>query len=83
MMIALGTPQTSRLQSQIGEGLSHIASLDFPGEWEGLCDVGWNNPSYDHSFHLQELVNSLTPDNFVINNGVLATAHSIFKRLVF
>ncbi|OXB34588.1 importin-alpha export receptor [Cryptococcus neoformans] len=65
MMIALGTPQTSRLQSQIGEGLSHIASLDFPGEWEGLCD---------------ELVNSLTPDNFVINNGVLATAHSIFKR---
>lgn len=40
MMIALGTPQTSRLQSQIGEGLSHIASLDFPGEWEGLCDVG-------------------------------------------
>ncbi|WWD17783.1 hypothetical protein CI109_102225 [Kwoniella shandongensis] len=65
IMIALGTAQTARLQSQIGEGLSHIASLDFPNEWEGLCD---------------ELVNSLTPDNFVINNGVLATAHSIFKR---
>ncbi|WWC58466.1 uncharacterized protein I303_101008 [Kwoniella dejecticola CBS 10117] len=65
VMIALGTPQTARLQSQIGEGLSHIASLDFPSQWEGLCD---------------ELINSLTPDNFVINNGVLATAHSIFKR---
>ncbi|WVR05966.1 hypothetical protein IAU60_002994 [Kwoniella sp. DSM 27419] len=65
IMIALGTAQTARLQSQIGEGLSHIATLDFPNEWEGLCD---------------ELVSSLTPDNFVINNGVLATAHSIFKR---
>ncbi|WWC86346.1 uncharacterized protein L201_001219 [Kwoniella dendrophila CBS 6074] len=65
IMIALGTSQTARLQSQIGEGLSHIATLDFPNEWEGLCD---------------ELINSLTPDNFVVNNGVLATAHSIFKR---
>ncbi|OCF55372.1 importin-alpha export receptor [Kwoniella mangroviensis CBS 10435] len=65
IMISLGTSQTAKLQSQIGEGLSHIATLDFPAEWEGLCD---------------ELINSLTPDNFVINNGVLATAHSIFKR---
>ncbi|KAK4688334.1 exportin-2 (importin alpha re-exporter), partial [Tremellales sp. Uapishka_1] len=65
IMIGLGTPKTAILQSQIGEGLSTIASLDFPDKWEGLCD---------------ELVNSLTPDNFVINNGVLATAHSIFKR---
>ena len=38
-MIALGTPQTARLQSQIGEALSHIASLDFPDKWEGLIDV--------------------------------------------
>ena len=30
----------------------------------------------------QELVNSLTADNFVVNNGVLATAHSIFGRCV-
>jgi exportin-2 (importin alpha re-exporter) len=28
----------------------------------------------------QEIVASLSPDNFVINNGVLATAHSIFGR---
>lgn len=65
LMIALGTPQTARLQSQVGEGLATIASSDFPDKWEGLVD---------------ELVDSLTPDNFVINNGVLATAHSIFKR---
>lgn len=39
LMIALGTPETARLQSQIGEGLSHIASVDFPDQWEGLVDV--------------------------------------------
>lgn len=39
LMIALGTPQTARLQSQIGEGLSTIASIDFPEQWDGLVDV--------------------------------------------
>jgi len=38
-MIALGTPTTARLQSQIGEALSVIAAQDFPENWEGLCDV--------------------------------------------
>ncbi|RXK37557.1 importin-alpha export receptor [Tremella mesenterica] len=65
IMISLGTPATAKLQSQIGEGLSTIATLDFPEQWQGLVD---------------ELVGSLSPDNFVINNGVLATAHSIFRR---
>ncbi|CAD6568832.1 MAG: importin-alpha export receptor [Tremellales sp. Tagirdzhanova-0007] len=65
VMIALGNPPTSRLQAQIGEGLATVAEKDFPDEWGGLVD---------------ELVASLSPDNFVINNGVLATAHSIFKR---
>ncbi|KAL7424789.1 importin-alpha export receptor [Cryptotrichosporon argae] len=65
VMIALGTPKTARLQSQVGEALSTIATLDFPERWENLCD---------------ELVSSLSPGNFVINNGVLATAHSIFRR---
>ncbi|ORY33698.1 Cse1-domain-containing protein [Naematelia encephala] len=65
IMIALGTPQTARLQAQIGEGLATVASKDFPERWEGLVD---------------ELVASLSQDNFVINNGVLTTAHSIFKR---
>jgi exportin-2 (importin alpha re-exporter) len=39
LMIELGTPQTANLQSQIGEGLSTIASVDFPEKWEGLVDV--------------------------------------------
>lgn len=39
VMIALGTPSTARLQSQIGEALSMIAAQDFPENWEGLCDV--------------------------------------------
>lgn len=39
LMIALGTPKTQRLQAQIGEGLSTIASSDFPEKWEGLIDV--------------------------------------------
>jgi exportin-2 (importin alpha re-exporter) len=38
-MIELGTPATARLQSQIGEALSMIASQDFPDQWEGLVDV--------------------------------------------
>lgn len=76
-MIALGTPATARLQSQIGESLSMIAAQDFPEKWEGLCDVSQQarcNPDR------QEMVASLSPDNFVINNGVLAAAHSIFIR---
>lgn len=39
IMISLATPATSRLQSQIGEGLSTIAASDFPEQWEGLVDV--------------------------------------------
>jgi exportin-2 (importin alpha re-exporter) len=39
LMISLGTPQTARLQSQIGEALSYIASIDFPEQWPTLIDV--------------------------------------------
>ncbi|WVN87912.1 uncharacterized protein L203_103109 [Cryptococcus depauperatus CBS 7841] len=38
LMISLGTPQTAKLQSQIGKGWGYIISLDFPDDWEGLCD---------------------------------------------
>jgi exportin-2 (importin alpha re-exporter) len=41
LMIALGTPQTANIQSQIGEGLSTIASSDFPDKWDGLVDVSF------------------------------------------
>ena len=43
-MISLATPETARLQSQIGAALSHIASLDFPDKWDGLIDVSVHFP---------------------------------------
>ena len=81
IMIALGNPATARLQAQIGEGLATIAEKDFPEEWDGLVDVSSGLCLKGVVLTIsQELVASLSPDNFVINNGVLATAHSIFKR---
>jgi exportin-2 (importin alpha re-exporter) len=86
-MIALGTPSTAKLQAQIGEGLSAIAQSDFPERWEGLVDVSLPHHSLFctgiKAHYAQELVASLSPDNFVINNGVLATAHSIFRRSAY
>jgi exportin-2 (importin alpha re-exporter) len=46
----------------------------------------WSRPSAARSgsdclpFPLQQLVGSISQDNFSINIGVLQTAHSIFKR---
>ncbi|KAK1926751.1 putative importin-alpha export receptor [Papiliotrema laurentii] len=65
IMINLSKPQTGLLQAQIGEGLATVASYDFPDQWSSLVD---------------DLVGSLTAEDFVVNNGVLSTAHSIFKR---
>ncbi|KAI5449860.1 importin-alpha export receptor [Naganishia albida] len=67
IMVSLSTPggPAAKLQSQIGEAVAEIASVDFPERWPNLLD---------------DMVNSLSPDNFTINNGVLTTAHSIFKQ---
>lgn len=48
VMISLGTPATARLQSQVGEALSTIASQDFPDEWTGLVDVRTNLRTLSH-----------------------------------
>ncbi|BFZ62404.1 importin-alpha export receptor [Saitoella coloradoensis] len=53
------------LQVQLGEAVSIIADTDFPHNWDTLID---------------DLVSRLSPDDMVRNNGVLQTAHSIFKR---
>ncbi|KAI9143350.1 karyopherin Kap109 [Paraphysoderma sedebokerense] len=55
----------SKLQVQLSEALTVIADHDFPEKWENLID---------------ELVRKLTPQDFNVNNGILQTAHSIFKR---
>ncbi|TPX53175.1 hypothetical protein SeMB42_g00951 [Synchytrium endobioticum] len=54
-----------RLQLQLSEAITIIADTDFPQDWQGL---------------VQELVTRLSPTDFNVNNGVLQTAHSIFKR---
>ncbi|KAK9704355.1 importin-alpha export receptor [Basidiobolus ranarum] len=55
----------AKLQIQLSEALSIIADSDFPEKWSNL---------------IPELVSKLSPTDFSINNGVLQTAHSIFKR---
>ncbi|ORZ34475.1 Cse1-domain-containing protein [Catenaria anguillulae PL171] len=55
----------TQLQLQLSEAVGIIASFDFPANWMELID---------------QLVNKLSPENYVINNGVLQTAHPIFKR---
>ena len=53
------------IQSQLGQAISVIADSDFWEKWDTLVD---------------DLVSRLTPDNAVVNNGVLQVAHSIFGR---
>lgn len=55
----------SQLQIQIGESISIIADSDFPHKWPELVD---------------ELVNKLSLEDFVLNKGILLVAHSIFKK---
>lgn len=55
----------NNLQVQLGECISIIAELDFPHKWDNLID---------------DLVAKLSPDDFVLNRGILLVAHSIFKK---
>lgn len=53
------------MQTQLGDAISVIADSDFWERWDTLVD---------------DLASRLTPDNAVVNNGVLQVAHSIFGR---
>lgn len=64
-LIGLMTSVEPKIQVQLGEAISLIAESDFYERWDTLVD---------------DLVSRLTPDNAVVNNGVLQVAHSIFKR---
>jgi exportin-2 (importin alpha re-exporter) len=64
-LIGLMTAVQPSIQIQLGEAISLIAESDFYERWDTLVD---------------DLVARLTPDNAVVNNGVLQVAHSIFKR---
>ncbi|GAA5820705.1 hypothetical protein JCM11251_003120 [Rhodosporidiobolus azoricus] len=63
--IMISLSAESALQVQIGEAIAVMAEADFPEQWGNLVD---------------QLTSQLTPDNFVVNNAVLQTAHSIFRR---
>lgn len=64
-LIGLMVSVPASLQAQLGEAISAIAASDFWERWDTLVD---------------DLISRLTPDNTVVNNGVLQVAHSIFKR---
>jgi exportin-2 (importin alpha re-exporter) len=55
----------SAIQAQLGEAISVIADSDFWQRWDTLVD---------------DLVSRLTPENHIVNTGVLQVAHSIFSR---
>lgn len=59
------TKMPPALQIQVGEAVTIIANTDFPAKWEGLID---------------DLVRHIDLNNTLATNGVLQTAHSIFKR---
>ncbi|CAJ0644672.1 10954_t:CDS:2 [Entrophospora sp. SA101] len=53
------------LQTQLIESITIIADSDFPDDWENL---------------LPKLIHNFSQDDFVRNNAILLTAHSIFKK---
>ena len=64
-LIGLMISVPPQLQSQLGEAISVIADSDFYERWDTLVD---------------DLVSRQTPDNIIVNTGVLQVAHSIFSR---
>lgn len=64
-IIGLMISVPSGIQTQLGEAVSVIADSDFWQRWDTLVD---------------DLISRLTPDNIVVNTGVLQVAHSIFAR---
>ncbi|KAF9134597.1 importin-alpha export receptor [Mortierella sp. 14UC] len=64
-IVDLMTISEARIQLQLSDAVTQIADTDFPQKWQGL---------------IPELVSKLSPQDFVTNNGLLQTAHSIFQR---
>ncbi|ORX62315.1 importin-alpha re-exporter [Hesseltinella vesiculosa] len=64
-VVSLMITVPERMQLQISDALSIIASEDFPDRWQTL---------------LPELVSRFSDTDYKTNNGILQTAHSIFKK---
>ncbi|KAJ2785075.1 importin-alpha export receptor [Coemansia interrupta] len=64
-IVSLMITVPKRLQLQIGEAVSIIAENDFPEEWPELIST---------------LVSKLSATDYHINNGILQTAHTVFRE---
>ncbi|KAK2193331.1 hypothetical protein NP493_15g03058 [Ridgeia piscesae] len=64
-IIALMLKSPEQIQKQLSDAISIIGREDFPDKWPDL---------------IQEMVTKFSSGDFHIINGVLRTAHSIFKR---
>jgi exportin-2 (importin alpha re-exporter) len=64
-IVAFMTQMPPALQVQVGEAVTLIADSDFPSKWENLID---------------NLISQISLTDMKVTNGVLHTAHSIFKR---
>ncbi|KAI8351996.1 importin-alpha re-exporter [Mortierella sp. GBAus27b] len=64
-IVDLMTITEAKIQLQLSDAVTQIADSDFPQKWQNL---------------IPELVSKLNPNDFVTNNGLLQTAHSIFQR---
>ncbi|KAI8321716.1 importin-alpha re-exporter [Martensiomyces pterosporus] len=63
-IVSLMITVPKQLQLQIGEAVSIIAENDFPEQWPEL---------------ITDLVSRLSATDFHVNNGILQTAHTVFK----
>jgi exportin-2 (importin alpha re-exporter) len=75
-----------KIQLQISEAVSIIAASDFPEDWEQLLPVRFatftgkpDSSITETHFFFQNLIGKLSTTDYQVNNGVLQTAHSIFK----
>lgn len=65
LIVGLMLKSPEQIQKQLSDAISIIGREDFPGKWQNL---------------LAEMVSKFETGDFYIINGVLRTAHSIFKR---
>ncbi|KAJ2346412.1 importin-alpha export receptor, partial [Coemansia sp. RSA 2673] len=63
-IVSLMITVPKNLQLQIGEAVSIIAENDFPLHWPEL---------------ISDLVSKLSATDYHVNNGILQTAHTVFK----
>ncbi|KAJ2236393.1 importin-alpha export receptor [Coemansia sp. RSA 1286] len=64
-IVSLMITVPKRLQLQIGEAVSIIADNDFPEQWPELIST---------------LVGKLSATDYHVNNGILQTAHTVFRE---